>query len=319
MPKISVITPCYNSENYIDATIESVRRQTFSDWEQIIVNDGSSDNSIRVIESKIEVEPRLRLLNQKNAGVSSARNFGYRASSIDSQYIIFLDSDDYMEVDMLEILSRHLDANPRVGLVHCDVSRIGSDGAIIPEEDPNDNWLSRYVPTSLGIRSLKSDELETPFCSIFTLASILPSTSLIRRSYLDKAGEFDEQMGQICEDTDLFLRIALHSEVHCIAKKLLRYRAHSSQSTALAEKIISQHKKFYKKWQKIQVSSPYHRRLIAHARWFRVNRLMPMTGLRLSLQHLKSGNFPMALRFLIGALRRYRPLYLGLPPHKKGK
>ena len=97
--KVSIITPCYNGAKYIGETIESVLAQDYKDWEMLIVNDGSSDNSVEVISSYVEKDPRIRLINQPNGGSANARNNGIRQAT--GRYIALLDADDLWNPDFL--------------------------------------------------------------------------------------------------------------------------------------------------------------------------------------------------------------------------
>ena len=101
MVKVSIITPCYNAEKFIGKAIESVRAQTFTDWEHIIVDDGSTDNSAEIIASYTEIEPRLKLIRQSNNGMCMTRNNGFKFCSEQSQYLLFFDADDCLEPQML--------------------------------------------------------------------------------------------------------------------------------------------------------------------------------------------------------------------------
>ncbi|MCI9617526.1 MAG: glycosyltransferase [Eubacterium sp.] len=98
--KVSIITPVYNSAKYINKCIDSVLNQTYSNWELILVNDGSTDQSRSICESYSKKDKRIILVNQENSGVSVARNTGLDYSTGD--YIHFLDSDDFLEKNMLE-------------------------------------------------------------------------------------------------------------------------------------------------------------------------------------------------------------------------
>lgn len=100
--KISIIIPVYNVEKYINKCIESIIAQTYSNFEVIIVNDGSTDNSIKTIVSLIKNDDRFIIYNKKNGGVSDARNFGL--SKAIGEYITFIDPDDYVDNDYLEYL-----------------------------------------------------------------------------------------------------------------------------------------------------------------------------------------------------------------------
>lgn len=98
---VSVIMPVYNVEAYITRAIESVLKQTYSDFELLIVNDGSPDNSIQIAEGYAHKDNRVKIINKVNGGLSDARNVGMQHAK--GEYIYFLDSDDYIEENLLEI------------------------------------------------------------------------------------------------------------------------------------------------------------------------------------------------------------------------
>ncbi len=100
MPVVSIIVPIYNREQYIARCIQSVCSQTFPDWELILSDDGSTDNTLSLCGSFAQADARIRVLNNPHGGVSAARNAGLEAAS--GQYIAFLDSDDSWEPDFLE-------------------------------------------------------------------------------------------------------------------------------------------------------------------------------------------------------------------------
>lgn len=102
----SVIIPVYNVEEYLQSCLDSVLCQTFSDWEAICVNDGSTDGSVAILEKNAAKDARIKVINQSNAGTAAARNSGIRAAQGD--YIFFLDSDDWIVPDTLEILANRL-------------------------------------------------------------------------------------------------------------------------------------------------------------------------------------------------------------------
>lgn len=101
-PFISVIIPVYNMEAYVAQAITSVQKQTFRNIEIIVVNDGSTDNSLQIIENHARKDKRIHLINKENAGLSSSYNVGQRAAR--GKYIYFLDSDDWLEPDCLSVL-----------------------------------------------------------------------------------------------------------------------------------------------------------------------------------------------------------------------
>lgn len=104
--KFSVIIPVYNVESYLQACLDSVLNQTFEDWEAICVNDGSTDNSTAIMEEYGHKDVRFKLVNQPNGGLSAARNTGLKAAA--GEYVLFLDSDDWLESNALERVSESL-------------------------------------------------------------------------------------------------------------------------------------------------------------------------------------------------------------------
>ena len=100
MPKISVIVPVYKAEAYLDRCIESILAQTYTDFELILVNDGSPDNCGAICDEYAEKDPRVRVIHKENGGVSTARNAGLAAAT--GEFIAFVDPDDWVEVDMYE-------------------------------------------------------------------------------------------------------------------------------------------------------------------------------------------------------------------------
>lgn len=100
-PKISVVIPIFNSEKYLKDTVESVLAQSFTDFELILVDDGSTDNSPRICDEYAKWDERVRVIHKKNAGVSMARNTGIEEAK--GEYLFFCDSDDYVFQDMFEV------------------------------------------------------------------------------------------------------------------------------------------------------------------------------------------------------------------------
>lgn len=110
MPILSVIMPVYNVEKYVEKSIKSVLNQTMKDFELIIVNDGSTDNSGDICEKYASIDNRIKYFVKENKGVSAARNFAIKKST-NSKYITFIDSDDWIEVDFYEKVMKYINDN----------------------------------------------------------------------------------------------------------------------------------------------------------------------------------------------------------------
>lgn len=123
-PKISVIVPVYNAEKYLHRCIDSILAQTFTDFELLLIDDGSKDNSGKICDEYVDMDSRVRVLHKENGGVSSARNMGLEHAC--GKWITFVDSDDWIEPTMYEMM--YDDAIKKgVELVYCDMNMVYED------------------------------------------------------------------------------------------------------------------------------------------------------------------------------------------------
>ena len=121
--KISVIVPVYNAEKYISRCVDSVLKQTYSDWELLLVDDGSKDASLAILNDYAQKDRRIRTFHQENAGAGAARNVGLDNAIGD--YIVFIDSDDFVEFDFFSLI---IEKNTDV--VFLDVNRRKEDFSV---------------------------------------------------------------------------------------------------------------------------------------------------------------------------------------------
>ena len=203
---ISVIIPTFNRKQLLLEAVESVRRQSFRDWELLVVDDGSTDGTDQVIESLIS--DGIRCIRQEHSGVSAARNRGIRAARND--WIAFLDSDDYWHKQKLQQQFEALEANPEYLAVHTDEIWIRSGVRVNPRKHhrKRSGWMFHHC---------------------LRLCLISPSSILLHRSLLDESGLFDESF-PVCEDYELWLRITARRPVLFVPEKLVVKRGgHADQ------------------------------------------------------------------------------------------
>lgn len=133
MPKFSIIVPVYNTASYLDKCIGSILNQTEDDYEIIIVNDGSTDDSKKIIQTYCkECKDKIKCINKKNGGLSSARNKGVEKAT--GEYILFVDSDDYIEKDLLKTISKKLKDEPDI--IRFQIKEICGDKICMHRELP---------------------------------------------------------------------------------------------------------------------------------------------------------------------------------------
>lgn len=206
MPYFSVIIPLYNKAPYVAKTIESVLRQTFNDYELIIIDNGSTDGSNEIV-SKYS-DPRIQIVRlDENVGVSNARNKGVALST--APYVTFLDADDWWEPTFLEEMAGLIERHPNAGIY-------GSGYWIIK------NGKKRLAP--IGVED-DFKEGNINYCQVYAKTLCMPLTSItiaMPRKIFDESGGFKSHL-KLGEDFDLWIRIALKHNVVFLNKPLSNY------------------------------------------------------------------------------------------------
>ena len=203
MPYFSIVIPVYNKEKFVAKTLKSVLSQTFSDFEIIIVNDGSNDNSEAIIQTF--QDDRIQYYSKKNEGVTVARNFGIEKATAD--YICFLDADDYWFPNFLETMHQFIAKLPEQMIF----------ASAIEIETKN-----KTIPAHYSI-SKKSDFEIVNFFDASQKECVLWTSSIcIHKDVFEKVGTFDTKIKH-GEDTELWIRIGLQFPIVFIRKILARY------------------------------------------------------------------------------------------------
>lgn len=208
--KVSVIIPLFNKEPFIEQTLRSVMKQTYVDFECIIVDDGSTDNSPDIVKMFIE-ENRLpwKLLSQPNSGQTIARNNGIQESV--GEYVAFLDSDDLWPPDKLELQVREIERSPNTVLV-LSAYAIFKNASSVPRIVRHKN-VSRMNAQWLDMRGFGGG---------------LESLGLVKRTALDEIGLFDENLST-SSGLDLSLRLEKVGEIVLLKQLGLYYRISTGQ------------------------------------------------------------------------------------------
>ncbi|MBL0226733.1 MAG: glycosyltransferase family 2 protein [Geobacteraceae bacterium] len=226
MPKVSVVVPCYNHGDFLAETMDSLQSQTFTDFEIIVVNDGSTDESTVTLLKNLN-QSRTRVIHTDNRGVSAARNRGIVESA--GEYILPLDSDDRIAPGFLELAVEVLDTQPEVAIVYCERVLFGEREGIDP--------LPAYDPKELLVDNC-----------------IYPA-ALFRKTDWKTVGGYNEKMVYGWEDWDFWISLSdLNMQVVKIPEPLFFYRVRSSsrdhslrflQKLAMMSLIILRHKRLY--------------------------------------------------------------------------
>ena len=261
MELISVVVPCFKVEQFLSQAIESVLSQTYSNWELVVVDDESPDRCLDIAEEYGRKDPRIRFVRRPNGGVSAARNTGFNAATVSSDFIVFLDPDDLLLPAALEEMSAYLRANPSVGAVVCEISDIDEYGRSLGDRRKNRWGKGVFLP-----RKIKPTEPVTPFLTFFCGTGQGPHT-MHRRWAFEATGGWDEGFRRQ-QDTDLFCRLALIAPIHFLNRRLYLYRKWKGQAVGNGAEIGHFNTKFREKWDLVAGKTPQEERLLSQARSF---------------------------------------------------
>lgn len=195
--KVSIIVPCYNQANYLPETLDSVLAQTYTDWECVIVNDGSPDNTDEIARRYLEQDSRFKYIEQSNKGPAAARNNGIENSF--GEFILPLDSDDLIAPTYLEKAVEVFNRNIDTKLVYCKADKFGL---------VNEPWV-----------------LDDYNYNTFIWKNCIFCTAMYKRSDYLRTGGYNVNMTHGLEDWDFFLSLLGKDDiVHRIDEVLFHYR-----------------------------------------------------------------------------------------------
>lgn len=210
MVDISVIIPVYNAGMFLAKTLESVNKQTFSNYELIIVNDGSTDNSSEIINNYFLIhQSNTTVIKQENKGQSVARNVGVERAS--GKYIVFMDADDLIETDFLEVLFRSVTSNDADGAL-CGWKEIDENDNLIGRERSVQNWVVKF---------------NNGYEHIFHYS---PCGRITKRSFLLE-NKITFSKGEQMEDGPYCMELSCVSQkINVISRNMYLYRQYSSST-----------------------------------------------------------------------------------------
>ena len=203
---VSIIVPCYKQAHYLEQSLQSVLDQTYTNWECIIVDDGSPDNTGEVAKSWCEKDARFKYLHQKNSGLPSARNSGIKISK--GEYILPLDSDDILHSDYLIKTVPVLNLESKIGIVSCYRYFFKND---------KHNIVKEFKASGSNYRNLMFENM------------LMPS-SIYRKKCWEEVGGYDESMTKGYEDWEFWISITKNGWDFKFVEEFLFYYRKSANS-----------------------------------------------------------------------------------------
>jgi glycosyltransferase involved in cell wall biosynthesis len=265
-PKVSIVIPTYNSEAYIRTALDSVLEQTYTDYEVIVVDDGSTDGTKTVA---LALDGPIRYIHQSNSGPAAARNTGVSAAA--GELICFLDADDSWTPDKLRTQVEFMVRNPCIGLVFSDADEFDERGVQCQSLFSKRQFHSELARVSV---------VEGAFQKLLEENFIPTSTVMMRRACFDRTGLFDVAL-KGPEDRDMWSRIAVHFPIACIPTVLGHKRAVMSSVSRDVESTLRSRIRLWTKARQLfpQLASPRT-----------VNALLASTFLQLGFFVLQENN-----------------------------
>lgn len=207
MPRVSIVLPCWNGERFLEQSIKSILNQSFKDWELIIVNDCSTDNSPKIAEEYAKKDKRIRVIHNKvNKKLPATLNVGF--SHAKGEYFTWTSDDNIAKPNWLSVLVDYLDKHSDVDMVSATMDYIDEDNNLLFKVYPQKTPLTLTYKCNVG------------------------AAFMYRKTIADKIGGYDENT--FCaEDYDYWCRIALNGVLKYIPDNIYMYRTNSQSLTAL--------------------------------------------------------------------------------------
>lgn len=214
---VSIILPAYNSSSFISTTVESIKAQDYQFWELIIVDDGSTDDTVRIVSAMSD--PRIHLVSQVNGGIAAARNTGIMHSK--GKLIAFIDHDDYWHPHKLSSQLRVLERQAEVGVVYGGFLRWD------PSQPP------AFPDANIDISLIDDIHSGWIYHALLQTNWVLFSTAIFRREVFDRIGLFDISTPP-ADDWDMAIRTSWHFQFIRLKQPLALYRIHAHQTSKRA-------------------------------------------------------------------------------------
>ncbi len=233
-PTIGVVIPAFNCGRFLPQTIASLRRQTWPNWELVVVDDGSTDDTPRLLQAIAQEDGRISWLSQTNSGVATARNVGLASLSTRSAYVMILDHDDVLADDALEGLFATLEGSPAAVASHGVAQMIDQAGSVIGAGERSIQNLKRKKMVAGKVEDCPAAEPTTRSVLIYDNCLCTPGQALIKRNQLPEKGPFVPAYAPL-DDWEFYVRLSGKGCIAYYDRVVIYWRRHDgAQSKANA-------------------------------------------------------------------------------------
>ncbi|MCE5231361.1 glycosyltransferase family 2 protein, partial [bacterium] len=273
----------YNCEKWLGPALDSLIAQTRADWEAVVVDDGSTDDSAAVAREYAARDPRIRLVQQPNGGVGSARNHGAREAK--GRRLVFFDADDLLHPEFIRVMSGVLDANPGANGCACEYNLFDDSGMDLLHPLPG-----------------KSDRLCV--ADMYDGAAWTIHAGMITRELFDTVGGFDTSLKN-SDDWDFWLRALVHGDFIAVRQTLAHYRRHPAQKSRnyrriarhqkiVTDKFLRMYPEFVDRYGRRKFQEGVYRLMMSYA-WLARRDGLIGASIRISLEALAASPWSLAV------------------------
>lgn len=223
---VFILIPLFNAEKYISETINSVINQTYFNWELLVIDDCSTDNSLEIVRKYEEIDKRIKVIrNERNLGTHGNWNKGLNYCS--HEYFIKLDADDIWHPTFLERSVNVIEEHPKVGIVFTRVINIDEESRILNETElPLPEFAKNKSFSCVPLVKLGPDKM-------FKYPILRQGISIMRSKIFTELGGLKNLKSH---DTEFYYRVGLHYDIYCIDEVLYYYRVHQNSDSALIDR-----------------------------------------------------------------------------------
>jgi glycosyltransferase involved in cell wall biosynthesis len=240
---VTIVMPAFNRENFIAEAINSVRNQTYPHWKLVIVDDGSTDNTVHIAKRLAQEDRRIEIIELSHSGEANARNTALSHADSKTEFIAFLDSDDVWDSDALQTLIDSIRLHENCVGAH-GVARITDSNGMPHSLGKSEVWpaLRKRIKGFFPRKVVESNP--TDF-SMLVYSNYVPlGATLVRKWVFDKVGTFNKNT-LIYPDWEIWMRISSLGPFAFINKELYKYRIHAGNIPKPAKMIFAQEKQFF--------------------------------------------------------------------------
>lgn len=248
-PTVTVFIPAYNASRYLPETLNSVLTQSFTDFELLVVDDGSTDDTPRVLEEVCRLDSRVRVItSERNKGRPASRNIGLRLAR--GQYLALMDADDYCVAERLALQVAYLDAHSAVDIVSGLWGKVDADGRPL---EATDQRMRCLTPREVAARMLFDCPIHQP--------------TIMARTAVLKQYQYDESF-PVAQDHELWARMSVERCFAVLPDVLLYYRQHETQATASMQRINQARHRIHRRELQALDIEPSDEELVRHGHLF---------------------------------------------------